>query len=230
MNYEGCDCEEIIQSYLDRMAAEQSTYTVVQSAACDASQIETAESAKPLKTMQDFLDAPLVSEKDSAIKKLFAAGLALSKDKGVLPFEMPDDKPETIVAAVDDNLSRVKMAYQVEKGNMQPEEVADKMKDVLIARTMAVADKVVKHGLPVAVDCVCDIVSCAFPSVGVIAQVAKPVLRILSRRIVPKTQQAVRIRLDKMVANDKSVAAKAINKVVDEEIKVNNRLMNKVLG
>lgn len=159
--------------------------------------------------MQDFLDAEINGDKDTAMKKLFAAGIALANDSGVLP--LSDNSPEMISTIADDTLTRTKVAYQVATGDIQIEDVTDTLIDNAAARAMAVADVAVENGLPLIVERVCDAVSLSFPPLAEVAQLAKPILKHVAVRVAPKVKEVVK----KGISVVSSVAKQAARRVID---------------
>lgn len=137
------DREIIIQQSAQLIKDGISTYTTIHSAILDEVGLEDGQSAsQPMQCMQDFLDAEVNGDKDTAMKKLFAAGIALANDSGVLP--LPNDTPEMISTIADDTLTRAKVAYQVANGGIQPEDVTDTFIDNTAARAMAIAEVAVE--------------------------------------------------------------------------------------
>lgn len=204
------DREVIIQQSAQLIKDGISTYTTIHSAILDEVGLEDGQSAsQPMQCMQDFLDAEVNSDKDTAMKKLFAAGIALANDSGVLP--LPNDTPEMISTIADDTLTRAKVAYQVANGGIQPEDVTDTFIDNTAARAMAIAEVAVKKGLPLIVDRVCDAVSVAFPPLAEVAQLAKPILKQVAVRVAPKVKEVVKKGIG-LVAH---VAKQAARRVID---------------
>lgn len=201
--------EEIIQQSAKLIKEGISTYTTIQSALLDEVGLEEMPVSQPMQCMQDFLDAEINGDKDTAMKKLFAAGIALANDSGVLP--LSDNSPEMISTIADDTLTRAKVAYQVATGDIQIEDVTDTLIDNAAARAMAVADVAVEKGLPLVVERVCDAVSLSFPPLAEAAQLAKPILKQVAVRVAPKVKEVVKKGIG-LVAN---VAKQAARRVID---------------
>ena len=66
---------EEFQSYGDRLKNSLSEYVNLESAIFDVNAGAGEGESESLKCMQEFLDASLVGDKDTAMKKLFSAGL-----------------------------------------------------------------------------------------------------------------------------------------------------------
>lgn len=201
--------EEIIQQSAKLIKEGISTYTTIQSALLDEVGLEEMPVSQPMQCMQDFLDAEINGDKDTAMKKLFAAGIALANDSGVLP--LSDNSPEMISTIADDTLTRTKVAYQVATGDIQIEDVTDTLIDNAAARAMAVADVAVEKGLPLVVERVCDAVSLSFPPLAEVAQLAKPILKQVAVRVAPKVKEVVKKGIG-LVAH---VAKQAARRVID---------------
>ena len=218
--------DEIIQQSAKLIKEGISTYTTIQTALVDEIGLEESES-QPMQCMQDFLDAEINGDKDSAMKKLFAAGIALANDSGVLP--LTDNSPEMISTIADDTLTRAKVAYQVAKGDIQIEDVTDMLIDNAAARVMAVAEVVVEKGLPLVVERVCDAVSVVFPPLAEAAQLAKPILKHVAIRVAPKVKEVVKKGISVVASVAKQVAITAIDAIRETGRKVGSWIRAKLL-
>lgn len=99
------------------------------------------------KVLQEFLDAPVGSEKDTQIKKLMATAIHIANQNDCLPFEVPSSDPIEIAKLVDEGLTRVKVAYQSGCGLLDPIEVADVLIDKAAARVVALVDHAFESGM-----------------------------------------------------------------------------------
>ena len=214
--------EEIIQQSAKLIKEGISTYTTIQSALLDEVGLEEMPVSQPMQCMQDFLDAEINGDKDTAMKKLFAAGIALANDSGVLP--LSDNSPEMISTIADDTLTRTKVAYQVATGDIQIEDVTDTLIDNAAARAMAVADVAVENGLPLIVERVCDAVSLSFPPLAEVAQLAKPILKHVAVRVAPKVKEVVKKGISVVSHVAKQAARRVIDAVRETGRKVGNWL------
>lgn len=97
--------------------------------------------------VQDFLDHEVGSTTDTRFKQVYAAAIDLAKQNDCLTFDLPQDNPEAIAVLVDEGLTRVKTAYQLATGAMDPIEVADVMIDKAAARTVAVVENAFESGM-----------------------------------------------------------------------------------
>jgi hypothetical protein len=122
------------------------TNEAVKAVIVEASGIVTGdESGETRKSVQEFLDAPLGDKKEMAMKKAYAAAVALAKDRGLLP-DIPE-APSAIAAVVDEGLGRVKVAYNVAVGKITPEEGFDYIVDLSAARAKSYVDYAFDSGL-----------------------------------------------------------------------------------
>lgn len=189
---------EEFQAYGVNLKNSLTEYVTLESTVLDGTSVEGEDKATPMGCMQDFLDASLVGDKDTAMKKLFAAGIVMANDAGKLPFELPDNSPAGIASMVDDSLTRVKVAYKVATGEIPLEEAADTLIDAAAARVTAIADNVIDT-VATNTDLICDAISVAFPPAAEVIQVAKPIIKHVVTRVAPKvkrpfTQALIRFR------------------------------------
>ena len=218
---------EEFQAYGDKLKNNLSQYVTLETTLLDGKTVEGEGESAPLKCMQEFLDASLVGDKDTAMKKLFAAGLALANDSGVLLDKY--SSPEGIASLVDDSLTHVKVAYKVATGEIPAEEVVDTLIDHAAARAMAVADAVVDT-VEANVDNICDAVSIAFPPAAEVIQFAKPVIKHVVTRVAPKVKEAIHAGINKVSQIAKEAARPIIAKAREIGAKVKNRLLNAIFG
>ena len=213
---------EEFQTYGDNLKNSLTEYVTLESTILDGASIEGKDKATPMGCMQEFLDAALVGDKDTAMKKLFAAGIVMANDAGVLPFVLPDDSPIGIASLVDDSLTRVKVAYKVATGEIPAEEVVDTLIDHAAARAMAVADTVVDT-VEANTDLICDALSIAFPPATVAIQFAKPIVKQVVTRVAPKVKELIHTGINKV-----SQVAKEVARPIGAKVK--NRLLNAIFG
>ena len=218
---------EEFQAYGDKLKNNLSQYVTLETTLLDGNTVAGEGESAPLKCMQEFLDASLVGDKDTAMKKLFAAGLALANDSGVLPDKY--SSPEGIASIVDDSLTQVKVAYKVATGEIPAEEVVDTLIDHAAARAMAVADAVVDT-VEANVDIICDAVSVAFPPAAEVIQFAKPVIKHVVTRVAPKVKEVIHTGINKVSQIAKEAARPIIAKAREIGAKVKNRLLNAIFG
>ena len=220
---------EEFQSYGDQLKNNLADYVTLESTVLDSTSFEGEDKATPLGCMQEFLDASLVGDKDTAMKKLFAAGVVMANDAGVLPFDLPDDSPSGVASLVDDSLTRVKTAYKVATGEIALEEVADTLIDMEAAHVMTVADLVLDNPES-SVELVCDAVSAACPPIAEAVQFAKPLIKEVAARVAPKVKEFVHTGINRVSQYAKEAARPIIAKAREIGMKVKNHIHNALFG
>jgi len=222
-------CSEAFQAYGDQLKNSLNDYVTLESSLLDGDAVAGDDKATPLGCMQEFLDAALVGDKDTAMKKLFAAGIVIANDTGVLPFELPDDSTAGIASLVDDGLTRVKTAYKVATGEITLEEVADTLIDSAAARAMTVVDQVLDNP-ETSVETLCDAISVAYPPVAEAVQFAKPLIKQVATKVAPKVKELVHTGINRVSQYAKEAARPIIAKAREIGVKVKNRIMTTIFG
>ena len=220
---------EEFQAYGDKLKNGISEFVTLESTLLDGNAVGGEGESEPLKCMQDFLDASLVGDKDTAMKKLFTAGFVLAKDSGTLPFELSDGASKGIATIVDNGLTRIKIAYKTAKGEISAEEGMDLLIDHAVARTMAVADVVV-NTVEANVEVICDAISLAFPSAAVAIQLLKPVIKTVVTRVAPKVKEAIHVGIVQVSQFSKEAARSIIANSREIRANVKNRQLNAIYG
>ena len=109
--------------------------------------IDNLKQLRGSKVLQEFLDVPIGSEKDTQIKQIIASAILIAKQNDCLPFDLPSFDPVEVAKIVDEGLTRVKVAYQSGCGILDPIEVADALIDKAAARTVALVDHAFESGV-----------------------------------------------------------------------------------
>lgn len=213
---------EEFQSYGDRLKNSLSEYVNLESAIFDVNAGAGEGESESLKCMQEFLDASLVGDKDTAMKKLFSAGLTLANDSGALPFELPDSSPEGIAFIVDDSLTHAKVAYKTAIGEIPVEEGIDTLIDHAAARTMAIANALV-DAVGNNIDTICNAISVVYPPAAWAIQLSKPLIRYAVTRVSPKVKVAVFMGIEKLSKVSKEAARATVAKAQEVGVKVKNK-------
>ncbi len=99
---------------------------------------------KEFKCVKEFLELPINDKRETFLKKIFATVVIIAKEKGVLPFELPESVEE-IASMVDHTLTHIKVAFK----KLDIHEAADAFIDRIEVRTIALVERVVEVGLPV---------------------------------------------------------------------------------
>lgn len=172
---------------------------------------------REFKMVQEFLDLPVNDKKETILKKLFTSSIVLAKNKGILPFNVPDS-PVEIASAVDEGLTRLKVAYQTATGVLDSIEATDVLIDRFAVRTITVMDKVIEKGVPVVLDKLCMVMTKVYPPANAIAPIIKSAERyitvatkIIVRKGIRTLAQAAKPIVQRTVTKVKSVARKLLN-------------------
>ena len=220
---------ENFQAFGDKLKNNLSQYVSLETALLDGNAVAGEGESAPLNCVQEFLDAPLVGDKDSALKKLFAAGIALAKDSGVLPFDMPDSSPKAIASVVDNSLTQVKVAYKAAKGEIPAEEMVDTLVDHAAARTIAITNAVIDN-VEATVDVISDALAVAFPPAALAIQLSKPILKYVLTLVAPKVKEAIPVGIEKASQMAKEAARPVLAKSRELRAKAKNYQLNAVYG
>ena len=169
-------------------------------------------SLKEIKCVNDFFEEPLNSPKDTSLKKVVAAAIIAGAEKGILPFDLPNKRPEAIAAIVDTGLSRAKIAYKAENGSLDLIEAVDKLIDMTAARIMTVLDKIIDKSQPIVIAAISRVISMVYPPAVIIC----PVVASVISKAKPVVKEIVRKGINIISTNAKvfvRVAAKAVSTV-----------------
>ena len=193
--------------------------SALQSVALD--NVPTAEETASLQDapmMQEYMELPFNHPKEKAMKKLFAAAVALGTNTDVLPFSLQDNSPVAIASAVDEGLTRIKTAAQTAIGNLDVIEATDILIDNAAARTRVILEKVVEKGMPLALQSIQIAVIRAFPPAKILA----PIVQHAEKYVTPVAKQMVK----KGIHTIATAAKVAIRTVVASAKKVTNKIFN----
>lgn len=174
---------------------------------------------REFKCVKEFLDLPMNDKKEGILKKLFATSIVIAKEKGQLPFELPND-PIEIASAVDEGLTQLKVAYKTATGELDSIEAADALIERAAVRAIAIADKVIEKGVHVVVDKLCFALTKIYPPATAIV----PIIKASERYITTGTKLAVRKGISILAKIAKPVVQKAITKAKSVAKKVMNFL------
>ena len=163
---------------------------------------------REFKTVQEFLDLPINNKKEAILKKLFTSSIILAKNKGILPFNV-SDSPVEIASAVDEGLTRLKVAYQTATGVLDSIEATDVLIDRLAVRTITVMDKVIEKGVPVILDKLCMVMTKVYPPANAIA----PIIKSAERYITIATKVVVRKGIHALAKAAKPIVQRTVTKV-----------------
>lgn len=162
---------------------------------------------REFKCVKEFLDLPMNDKKEEILKKLFTASIVIAKEKGQLPFELPNT-PIEIASAVDEGLTRLKIAYKTATGELDSIEATDALIDRATVRAIAVADKIIEKGVPLVLDKLCFALTKIYPP----ATAVVPIIKASERYITIGTKIGVRKGINTLAKIAKPVVQKAITK------------------
>lgn len=106
---------------------------------------------KEFECIKKFLEEPLNSRGESALKKVFATAIIIANEKGLLPFRLPESAEE-IASLIDDALNRLKVAYQQAIGRIDLDEAVEALVDRAEARAIAFVEYALETGVQVLAD------------------------------------------------------------------------------
>lgn len=169
----------------------------------------TIPSRPESKLLTTCLDSPLGSPSEVMAKKALAAAAVIAKKRG-LTTTVPAKNPMELAAAVDEGVSRLKVAYKVGKGLMDSTKATDEIIDRVAARVTAFTDKVIDIGTPIVIDKVMTAATQVFLPVAKVA----PIVKVAAPFIAKGVKTVVRAGV-KVVAK----AAKSVVKTVVAGVK-----------
>lgn len=193
------------------------TNEAVKAVIVEASGIVTGdESGETRKSVQEFLDAPLGDKKEMAMKKAYAAAVALAKDRGLLP-DIPA-APSAIAAVVDEGLGRVKVAYNLAVGKITPEDAFDYVVDLAAARAKSYVDYAFDSGLVrEAVALGATRLAYAIPGIGPVigpvVQSYQPLIKSVVARVEKPAKALIKTGINAAANVAKAVGRKAVETV-----------------
>lgn len=170
------------------------------------------ESIREFKSIQDYLDLPLNDAAENGLKKIVVTAVVTANQLGILQLPESCNNAESIASIVDEGLTRIKTAYQVAKGILNPIDATEAINDRAAVRVVSIVERVtskleekakqlfdaVKENAPLIADMVtkgldrvsfvvCSYVEKAFPDVKAVIPVMKKVQKFIS----PVVRQAI---------------------------------------
>lgn len=210
---------EQMANYAERINSSIAKYSALQSLILGEEIKETqTESLRQFRCIKEYLDMPIGDRRESGLKKIFATAVITARDKGVLPFELPEGGADAIAATIDEGLTRTKVAYRVATGKIDVVEGANILIDKGASRVTSAVNKVFKSGV------VSEVVSrgvvrlckwVGFPQVEKYRPVIKAVIHRVEepvRKVVTKGIKFVATAAKTVVRAAATVLSKAINK------------------
>ena len=190
-----------------------------------------AQTIREFKCVQDFLDSPNNSKQENDLKKVFAQAIIAGMQSGTLPFKMPENaSPESIVSVIDEGLTRLKVAYQLENGLLDEYKAREIVEEHQAVRTATLTEMLVEKGIELAnqtidnienlghfyADFLLDNVDTLFIGLEAACPPAAPVIefcREVVANVKPQIKEFIHNGIAKVATVAKSYAKKAIEKV-----------------
>ena len=140
---------------------------------------------KEVKCVKDYLESPMNSPQESSLKKIIATGVIIANESKLLPFTLPTTIEET-ASMVDDALTRMKVAYKEQVGELDIHKAADSLIDRATVRATTMVERAVDVGLPIVADKLAKLAS-ANPYTAPLALALLYLSLLSSRTTAPRT-------------------------------------------
>ena len=160
---------------------------------------------KEVKCVKDYLESPMNSPQESSLKKIIATGVIIANESKLLPFTLPTTIEET-ASMVDDALTRMKVAYKEQVGELDIHKAADSLIDRATVRATTMVERAVDVGLPIVADKLAKLAS-ANPYTAPLA----PVIEIA----VPYVAEPVKKCICEGIRTVAKVAKPVVHKIID---------------
>lgn len=206
MNQVICDNIRVASNVLTTVVCER-----LSTASDIAGQLDNFLKESP--SIQKFLDLPINDPQESVLKKLFAKAIIVADEKGMLPFHLPPEMTaESIASTIDESLTRIKTAYLVDEGQMNPVKATETLVDHMAAKTMVAAENLVEVGMPKLIDVACNMMVSAFPETVVLV----PFIKAVEPKLTPIVKEAVKSGISYLGNMVKNVAKKSVSYVMEK--------------
>lgn len=100
------------------------------------------EMIREFKSVQEYLDLPLNDSAENALKRAVVAAVVTANQLGVLTLPDGCTNAESVASIVDEGLTRIKTAYQVAKGILNPIDATEAVNDRMAVRVATVVEVV----------------------------------------------------------------------------------------
>lgn len=172
----------------------------------EASTFNNNSSIIESKYIKEFLETPINDKKENVLKKIITTAIYIAKSRGTLPVDLPDT-PIEIASTVDEALTHLKVAYKSAIGELDIIDATDVLIDRLTIRTIAIADKIIEKGVPIAIDTFCFALSNVCPSVRFVI----PIIKSFEKHITVATKTLVIHGIKRLAETAKSIVKKTIS-------------------
>lgn len=157
------------------------------------------------KCVKEFLDLPLNAPQEGKLKKIYSTAIVTALDKGTLPFTVEKD-PVAIASTIDEGLTRIKVAYKIDQGDITFQEATDYIVDKVAARTIALSEKIIEKGVPIVLDAACVALTTICPPAVAIV----PIIKSSEKYITPVVKEVVHKGINELAEGAKTVIKKGI--------------------
>ena len=185
---------------------------------------ENISSIKELKCVKEFLESPMNDAKELSLKKVFATAMVIANEKGRLPFALPESAEE-IAGMIDDGLTRIKVAFKEQVGEFDVHEAADILVDRMAARAIAVVERAIDVGLPIAAKKLASVLALN-PYTAPLAPIVETVVPYVAEPIKKIVVTGIKVFAEK----SKPIIHKTIDKVKEIATKVGTKLKKILLS
>lgn len=169
---------------------------------------EETEFIKESKCIKEFLDLPLNDPQEGKLKKIYSTAIVTALDKGTLPFKIEKD-PVAIASTIDEGLTRIKVAHKIAEGDITSQQATDYIIDKAAARAIALSEKIIEKGVPIALDAVCVALTNICPPAATIV----PIIKLSEKYITPVVKKVVRKGINILAEGAKEIVSSAIEGV-----------------
>lgn len=176
---------------------------------------------KEFKCVKDFLESPMNDASELSLKKVFAAIIMIANEKEILSFKIPESAEE-VASMVDNGLTRIKVAYKEQMGDIDVYEAADMLVDRAAARTIAIVEYALGEGLPIVTETLANLAK-RNQYTAPLAPFIETVLPYVAEPLKNVVVNGIKIMAEK----SKSIIHKAIGKSTDVVTTTINKLSGK---
>lgn len=131
----------------------------------------------------------LEGDNPNKAKKIISIALMLASKAGAITLE-----PTAVVTASmsDEIVERIRVAAQVGKALLDPEEAISRLVDCAAVRMMVVADRVIEKGLPIVAEKIVLVIERVYPPASVLAPVIRTVVQMTTPIVKEYAHKGIR--------------------------------------
>jgi hypothetical protein len=187
------------------------------------SPIASFVSPEIMDVVEDILRTSFGDKQNLDMEKLFAAGVVIAQELGVLPEGLSNTSPQSIASLANEVFTRVKVAYQTGEGIIGINEATDILIDMAAARAIPILDAAVEQGVPMAIEGICAALAEFFPPA---IEFAPYISEFVSPFLTEPAKQLVHKGVEILKGGAKVVVRTATEKI----LKVGQRVGKKLLS